>query len=81
MLHWPTEQIPGSNFEKISLDKDITILQHMLDILRTVDDNTRWKRRHRDLKSAEADFSSTITEPVKQLVPWLQEPQPVARNW
>ena len=53
----------------------------MLDVLRTIDDNTRWKRRHRDLKSAEADFSSTLTEPVKQLVPWLQEPQPVARKW
>lgn len=73
----PTEKIPGSELEEISLDEDVVVLQHMLDVLWAVDDDGRRQRRHRDLKRAKANLSLALAEPVEQLVPWLQEPESI----
>ena len=66
-----TEQVPRTKFEEIALDEGLIVLQYMLDILRTVDDDTRWQRRHRDLESLEADLALALAKPVQELVPGL----------
>ena len=43
---WPTEQVPGSELEEISFDKDVVVFQYMLEVLRIVDDDGRWERWH-----------------------------------
>lgn len=50
----------------------------MLNICWVIDDDTRRQGRDGDLVGIESDLPLTLNEPVEELVPGLEEPNPVA---
>lgn len=76
-----TKQVPNPCLDKSSFAKDPLIFEHILQVLRVIDNNTGRQCRNRYLKCLETEMTLAFHEPRKEFFTWLKEDKSISNEW